>query len=100
MPKTISIGDVLILADNPARNGTAPLLVDESGALVVNGAGASVGSQLPYGADQQVVAYYEGTNNIETITYKIGGVTVKTRTFTYGNGGVANDDLLTGTVDA
>ncbi|XHR29901.1 MAG: hypothetical protein ACFUZC_04970 [Chthoniobacteraceae bacterium] len=55
---------------------------------------------LPYGADQQVIAYYGSTNNIQTITYKKAGVVVKTRTFNYAGGGTANDDVLTGTIDA
>ena len=51
-------------------------------------------NSLPYGADQRVVEYYEGTNNVHTITYKRAGVTLKTRTLIYLNGGAANDDLL------
>lgn len=57
-------------------------------------------SQLPYGADEQVIAYIGTTNNIGTITYKKGGITLKTRTFSYAGSGAADDDKLTGTLDS
>lgn len=57
------------------------------------------GSLLPYAADQQVIAYYGSTNNINTIIYKRATVSIKTRTFTYAGGGASNDDLLTQTLD-
>lgn len=57
-------------------------------------------SQLPYNADQQLISYYTGTNNVYTIVYKKNGTTLKTRTFTYLNGGSADNDLLTGVSDS
>lgn len=45
--------------------------------------------------DEQVWAYFTGTNNVETITFKLNGATVATQTFAYLNGGVADDDLVT-----
>ncbi len=68
--------------------------------LKSDGNGGLVTADIPFGADQQVVAYYGATNNVQTVTYKKAGVTLKTRTFTYAGGGAANDDTLIGTVDA
>ena len=59
-----------------------------------DGNGGLVTADLPFGADQQVVAYYGATNNIATITYKVNGIAVKIRTFTYDGSG-----NLTGTMD-
>lgn len=61
----------------------------------------SNGSQLPYGADQQVISYVGSTNNIDAIIYKLSGSTLMTRTFTYIGGTPNSDDaLLAGTQDA
>lgn len=57
-------------------------------------------SQLPYGADEQAITYIGATNNIQTITYKKAGVTIKTRTFSYAGEGAANDDKIIATQDA
>lgn len=42
--------------------------------------------------DEQVFSYFGATNNVQTITYKLGGSTVATQTFTYVGGGAADDD--------
>lgn len=59
-----------------------------------------IGSQLPYGVDSQHLEYFEGTNNIQSISFVSGGDLVKTRTFTYLNGGAADDDLITSVIDS
>ena len=47
--------------------------------------------------DYQSITYYGSTNNINVITYKIGGASgtvVATQTITYVGGGAANDDKV------
>lgn len=44
--------------------------------------------------DEMVFTYFGATTNVQTITYKLNGSTVATQTFTYVNGGVADDDLV------
>lgn len=49
------------------------------------------------------IAYYVGTNNIQTVTFKTGGAggtTTGTWTLAYAGGGVADDDLLTSVTKA
>ena len=60
---------------------------------------ASVANPFPYGADSRELTYVGTTNNVETVVYKRGGVTVKTHTFTYvGNGASDNDKVASETV--
>lgn len=42
--------------------------------------------------NEQVLSYVGGTNNVETIVYKMDGVAVATQSFTYKAGGAADDD--------
>lgn len=63
-----------------------------------SGGGISVGgSGLPYGADEQDITNVAAGPSV--IVYKLNGVTLKTRTLTYTNGGASSTDVLTKTVD-
>lgn len=55
------------------------------------------GSQLPYGADEVVQTNVTAGPN--TIQYKVNGVIVKTRTYTYTNSGASAEDVLLGIKD-
>jgi hypothetical protein len=46
----------------------------------------------PY--DSTTYSYFGSTNNVETIVFKKNSVAVATLTFTYVNGGAANDDQV------
>ena len=74
------------------KGAYAAWLLQQSG----GGAGiAPSGSNFSIPAfDSQEFSYFAATNNIQTITYKMGGSTVATMTFTYVSGGVADDDLV------
>lgn len=76
-------------------NGELQQLASTSGTISIGTGGAGGGGGLPYGADQQVIAYVGDTENIATIVYNLAGTTLKTRTFSYDGSG-----RLTGTVDA
>lgn len=76
------------------------ILFDEFG-------GGSGGATAPGGSnfaippyDEQVFAYFAGTNNIQTITYKNGGTTVATLTFQYVGGGAADDDNVSSIIQS
>lgn len=60
--------------------------------------GSSTDSNLPYGADEQVLTNVVGGPGPTVIVYKKAGVTVKTRTLTYT--GATSADVLTHTVDS
>ncbi len=57
----------------------------------------AAGSNLPYGADEQVLTNVVGGPGPTVIVYKKSGVTVKTRTLTYTGSGPT--DVLIHTVD-
>jgi len=61
------------------------------------GTGAEGVSGLPYGADEQDITNVAAGPSV--IVYKRNGGVVKTRTFTYTNGGASSTDVLTKTVD-
>lgn len=44
--------------------------------------------------DSIELTYYTGTNNVETVTYKLGADTVAVLTITYVNDAAADDDLI------
>jgi len=69
----------------------------QSTASSTNGTG-STGSGLPYGADEQDITNVAAGPSV--IVYKKAGVTLKTRTFTYTNGGGSSTDVLIKTVDS
>lgn len=64
---------------------------------ITGGGGISTGSNLPYGADEQVLTNVVGGPGPTVIVYKKLGVTVKTRTLTYTGSG--STDVLIRTVD-
>lgn len=61
------------------------------------GSGSTTDSNLPYGADEQVLTNVVGGPGPTVIVYKKAGATVKTRTLTYTGSGPT--DVLTRTVD-
>ena len=65
--------------------------------LLGGGTGAEGSSNLPYGADEQVLTNVVGGPGPTVIVYKKAGAVVKTRTLTYT--GSAATDVLTHTVD-
>ncbi len=62
------------------------------------GGGGATNSGLPYDADEQDITNVVAGPSV--IVYKRGGATVKTRNFTYTNGGASSTDVLTKTVDS
>lgn len=69
---------------------------ENPGQYVIAPGGGNGGIQLP-ASDYVAYTYYGSTNNIETATYKVGGsggTTVATLTYTYVNGGAADDDNI------
>lgn len=68
------------------------LAVDDDGNL-------ERGSSLPYGANEMVVASSAAAGPT-SIQYKRAGVTVKTRTIAYTNGGASASDTVTSITDA
>lgn len=63
---------------------------------LIGGLLTQIAGPIPY-HDHFAVTYIGSTNNIETITYKVGGPTgtiVAVNTLTYVGNGVADDDLI------
>ena len=82
-------------ADSRSLSGV-PLGTSPSGELVVKTANLS-NLQIP-AHDNLVIAYVGSTNNIDTVTYKVGLTTVGTLTITYIGGVPVADDALIETV--
>lgn len=59
-----------------------------------SGAGGTEGAISIPPSDKVVYAYFGATNNIETATYSLLGVTTVVLTFVYAGGGAADNDKL------
>jgi len=79
-----------------AEDGTIDTLqLDNNGKLKVSASGANLpGFDIPT-FNQIAVTYVGSTNNVNTVTYKLGAATVATLTFAYADSS-ANDALITG----
>lgn len=76
----------------------AQVVSNPDGSAIGGGSGTASSSNLPYGADEQVLTNVVGGPGPTVIVYKKAGATVKTRTLTYTGSGPT--DVLIRTVDS
>ena len=91
---TLATRTLSYVANGATNNDKLIGLVDAIGTAATSASG------LPFGADEQVVSYVNSTNNLQSLVFKRGGVTIKTRTLIYANSGAADNDLLVGLLDS